>query len=265
MAILKLASAAGRDIVSALKMTPNVAMLAWIDMEDRYRRSALGPLWMALTLGVTAGSLGFLYSKILRQPINEYLPFITATLFIWLFFVNVINEATAAFVAGGPMIKNSTQPLFINIMRVIIRNVIVNIHTLPVLIFVLIYFQFLAKVNIPLFLFGYVIMIINLIWISMVIGLLSARYRDVPYVVSYVLQFFMFVSPIFWNPTMLEKGGWFVDWNPIYHWIAVVRDPILGASSTPASLWFCIATAVIGMGVAFAAFAANRSKVAFWV
>ena len=61
MAILKLASAAGRDIVSALKMTPNVTMLAWIDMEDRYRRSALGPLWMALTLGVTAGSLGFIY------------------------------------------------------------------------------------------------------------------------------------------------------------------------------------------------------------
>ena len=91
----------------------------------------------------------------------------------------------------------------------------------------------------------------------MIIGLLSARYRDVPYVVSYVLQFFMFVSPIFWNPTMLEKGGWFVDWNPIYHWIAVVRDPILGATSTPASLWFCIATAVIGMGVAFAAFAAS--------
>ena len=59
MAILKLASAAGRDIVSALKMTPNVAMLAWIDMEDRYRRSALGPLWMALTLGAEGARLLF--------------------------------------------------------------------------------------------------------------------------------------------------------------------------------------------------------------
>jgi ABC-type polysaccharide/polyol phosphate export permease len=265
MAFLKLASAASRDIFSALKMTPNVATLAWIDMEDRYRRSALGPLWMALTLGVTAGSLGFLYSKILKQPLNEYLPFITATLFIWLFFVSVINEATAAFVSGAAMIKNSTQPLFINIMRVIFRNVIVNAHTLPVLIVILIYFHYIEKSNFIMFALGYGIMIVNLIWISVIIGLLSARYRDVPYVVSYVLQFFMFVSPIFWNPTMLEKGGWFVDWNPIYHWIAVVRDPILGSSATPASMWFCIATAAIGTGAAFVAFAVNRSKVAFWV
>ena len=68
MSIIDLSRAAGRDIGAALKMTPNVALLAWIDMEDRYRRSALGPLWMALTLGVMAGSLGFLYSKILKQP-----------------------------------------------------------------------------------------------------------------------------------------------------------------------------------------------------
>jgi lipopolysaccharide transport system permease protein len=253
------------DIGQTLAMVENVWLLAWADTQDRYRRSALGPIWMALTLGIAAGSLGFLYSKVLRQPVDQYLPFITATLFLWLFFVNCISESTSAFVAGGPMIKNAPQPMYLHVLRVITRNLIVLAHTLPVLILVLVYFKTIQNVRILEAVGGIVLLLMNLNWICCLLAILGARYRDVSYIVSYVLQFFMFASPIFWAPSMLEKAGWFVDFNPVYHWIVVARDPILGNAIPIDSVGFCIASAVIGSIATILAFAGSRSRIAFWV
>ena len=253
------------DIGRTVVMAENIWLLAWEDTQDRYRRSALGPIWMALSLGVGAAALGFLYSKVLRQPINEYIPFITATLFVWFFFVNCISESTSAFAAGGAMIKNSNQPLYLHVTRVIVRNVIVLIHTIPVLLFVIIYFKLLGKVHLGEALLGFSLLMLNMNWLCFVFAILGARFRDVPYVVAYVLQFFMFVSPIFWSPAMLEKAGWFVDFNPIFHWIVVVRDPILGNPMPMNSVIFCLVTGVVGSLAAVLAFAGARSRIAFWV
>jgi ABC-type polysaccharide/polyol phosphate export permease len=253
------------DIGNTMGMAENVWLLALEDTQDRYRRSALGPLWMTLSLGVGAAALGFLYAKVLRQPVQDYIPFITATLFVWLFFVASINESTSAFVAGGPMIKNSDQPLYLHLMRVLVRNIIVLLHTLPVLVIVLVYFQLFMEVRIWEALFGVFLLVFNLNWLCLIFALLGARFRDVSYVVGYVLQFFMFVSPIFWSPAMLESAGWFVDLNPVFHWIVVSREPILGNPIPMGSVVFCLVSGIVGSLAAMLAFAGSRNRIAFWI
>ena len=246
-------------------LSQNVLLLAIEDTQDRYRRSALGPIWMSFTLGISAGALGFLYAKILHQPMDKYLPFITATLFVWLFFVAVLNESTTAFVGGAAMIKNSAQPIAMHVSRVILRNFIVMLHTLPVLIIVLAIFKSLGHVDIINSLFGIVLLFANINWICLILAVMGARFRDMTYIVGYILQFLMFASPIFWSPAMIEKAGWYVNFNPVFHWIVVSRDPILGNPMPWASVNFCLVTAAVGSVMAILIFAYSRPRIAFWV
>jgi ABC-type polysaccharide/polyol phosphate export permease len=253
------------DVTTTFKRFPIFGALAWLDLQERYHRSVLGPLWMAMSLAIISGSFGFLYARILNIDHSTFIPFITCALFGWLYFQNTITESTNTFIASAGMIKNAPQPLFGYVARVILRNLLVAAHTLPVALAVLLFYGKILDVN-PISLFlGTILLIFNLVWMATLMGLLGARYRDVPYIVSYILQFLMFVSPIFWMPNMLRGREWYAEINPLYHWLSLVRDPLLGIP-IPLSSWvFSISSLAIGGVFTFFMFAKYRRRIAFWV
>jgi ABC-2 type transport system permease protein/lipopolysaccharide transport system permease protein len=109
------------------------------------------------------------------------------------------------------------------------------------------------------------ILAINGLWISVVLGMLSARFHDVPPIVSSVLQLLFFVTPVMWSIDALGAQAVWARLNPLFAAIDVIRSPLLGMPVQSTSWPILLGLTVIGSAVGFVLFARLRHRIAFWV
>ena len=125
-----------------------------------------------LGLGVTIIGIGLLYGQILKVESRSYLPFISVSLAIWYFLSNTITESTVVFQVNGHVITSTPVPYTSFILRCVTRNAIVAAHYVVVvgLTFALCRFpvHWMGLAAIP----GVVLLYGNLLWISLVVGLI---------------------------------------------------------------------------------------------
>jgi ABC-type polysaccharide/polyol phosphate export permease len=254
-----------KDILTGMCSLRMWGTLGWHDIKQRYRRSVLGPFWFTLSTAIMVGVLGALYSSILNQEISQYLPFLAAGLVVWQFISGSVLEGCTVFITSGTLIKQIDLPLTIHVCRVVWRNFIILLHSLPIVIVALLIFGEMPNLEIIWLPFGLVLLVLNAVWISVVLGILCSRYRDVLPIVSNFLQIAFFFTPVMWSPEILKDRGWIAEYNPLYHLIEIVRAPILG-KPIPIESWFwSIAMVLIGFGFSQYLMARCRNRVAYWL
>jgi ABC-type polysaccharide/polyol phosphate export permease len=235
------------------------------DVKQRYRRSVLGPFWLTISTGILVAALGFLYARILNQEVRDYLPFLAVGLIVWHFISTTISESCQAFIAADTLIKQVQAPMTVHVLRMLCRNFMIFLHQAIILILVAALsppVTLLEVIWVPL---GVLAIMVNMVWIALVLGPLCARFRDIPLIVQNIIQITFFVTPILWKPGVLGDRGWVADWNPVYHFIELVRAPILTGSVPTASWIFVLATSVVGFSIALPLFARTRGRIAYWV
>ena len=102
-------------------------------------------------------------------------------------------------------------------------------------------------------------------WMSLAVGVLSTRYRDIPQLVTNFIQVMFFLTPIFWSPLTLPNRPAFVTLNPFYHLIEIVRAPLLGDVVSSASWALCIGMAAAGLGFTAWLYRRAHARIAYWV
>jgi lipopolysaccharide transport system permease protein len=260
-------SVAISDVAASIKRYNLVGMLGWQDVLQRYRRSIIGPFWLTISMGVMIGSIGIVFSQILKAPIEEFFPFLALGIILWSFFSSVINEGCTGFVAAEGIIKQLPIPLFVHILRLVWRNIIIfghNIIIFPLLLLAMgkpISWYGLISLG------GFLLVVINLVWIALVLGVFCARYRDMPQIVASVLQVFFYLTPIMWMPNMLpERASMYIlDTNPFYHLIEIVRAPLLGQVPTELNWMVSLSLGVFGWFVALVFYGRYKSRIAYWL
>ena len=80
---------------------------------------------------------------------------------------------------------------------------------------------------------GFALIVWTGFWASFTLGVLNARYRDFGQLVAAFMTFLFFLTPIFWLPERLGEYAVYVNFNPFYHFIEVIRGPILGRGDLP--------------------------------
>lgn len=235
------------------------------DIRQRYRGSALGPIWMVGNMVVIVIGLGFLYSNVFKTSASEYFLFLAASITVWNFIALVITEACYAFLASSGILKQMKVPLSTFVARVLWRNVIVMAHSLVVYLCVAVYFNALLHVETLYFLVGFPLLMVNLGWIALAVAMLAARFRDMLQVVTYVLQFMVFFTPVYWMPRVINLKSPFLTYNPLYHLLEVVRQPLLGHAPSSETLLVTFGLAVLGWAITLVVFARQRRDVIFWI
>jgi ABC-type polysaccharide/polyol phosphate export permease len=94
---------------------------------------------------------------------------------------------------------------------------------------------------------------------------LCARFRDIPQIVTSLTQVAMFLTPVFWKAEMLGNNLWAAEWNPFYHFLEVVRSPLVAAPAYGFSWTVVLGITVIGYAATFVLFARFRARIAYWV
>jgi ABC-type polysaccharide/polyol phosphate export permease len=253
------------DIVQALHCTRIIAFMAFSDVKARYKRSVLGPLW--LTLGTAGGSagLGFIWSELFHMDVAVFVPTLTAGLILWQFISGIIMESTVLFSRQAAIIRNLNLPLAIHPVQLLLRHLINLAHNVPVFFIVALALGHPLTVVSWLALPGLILVALNLLWLTLFIGLVGARFRDVEYFTAMVMPLLMFISPVFYRPSYLPFSENIMWLNPFSHFIEIIRYPLLG---TPPPLFVVetnLVILVIGWLVTLWLFNRQHNRIAFWV
>lgn len=240
--------------------------LGFMEVRRRYRRTVLGPFWTTLSMAILIGMLGFLFATLWKMEIREYLPYLASGFVVWLPVAAIITESCSIFTSAEPTLKQTRLPLMMFAFIVVWRNMIVFGHHIVVYFAVVMIFPVPFNWNTLLVVPGLFLLWFNAIWIAMLIGAVAARYRDVQPLLTSMLQILIFVTPIFWPPDQLgRKAMYIVDPNPLYHFIIIVRAPLLGTAPDPLSWYFVLVVTVVGWTVTLLLFGRIRRRLPYWL
>jgi ABC-type polysaccharide/polyol phosphate export permease len=112
---------------------------------------------------------------------------------------------------------------------------------------------------------GLALAIIAISWVALVAAILSARYRDVPIMITNILNILFWFTPLMYLPEQLGSKRFIADYNPLTHIVALVREPLLGGAPTLNNWLVVLAVAVFGWVGAFLFFARFRARIVYWL
>jgi ABC-type polysaccharide/polyol phosphate export permease len=254
-----------KDLWEALADWPLWGMLGWQDIRQRYRRSTIGPFWLTLSMGIMVGSIGVVYAFLFNQEIGEYLPFVALGFILWGFISGVMVDGCQTFVNAEAIVKQARLPLSLHVFRVVWRHVIIFAHNFVIYVIVLAVFRVWPGWHVVWVIPGLALWMVNAFWVALVLGIVCARYRDIPQIVNSIIQLGFLVTPIIWKPSLMGQRAVLVNGNPLHHFIEILRAPLLGETPQPLS-WY-VAMGVTGAGwlFTFELFRRYRWRIAYWL
>jgi ABC-2 type transport system permease protein len=266
--------------------------LGWQDIKQRYRRSVIGPLWITLSMAITAAGLGLLYSVLFDAEIPTFLPYITVGFIVWNFILGCLTEGTDTFINNSGLIKHLPAPITVYALRTVWRLTLMFAHNMLVyFVVVAIFWADLTKPEYTIVRNGTVhqpgidwsivfavpaffLIAINGAWVALLFGIISTRYRDIPPVIVSLSQLLFFMTPIVWTIDTLHKisPGGHSNWkmlvaelNPLYHYIEILRAPLIGNTQSWHH-WAVVGVfTVVGWSLALLAMRNYRARVSYWV
>ncbi|MBB5958875.1 ABC-2 type transport system permease protein [Saccharothrix tamanrassetensis] len=277
------------DVRDAWRQRELWGHLGWQDIKQRYRRSVIGPLWITISMGTTALALGLLYSQLLGQELSTFLPYVTVGFIVWNLILGVVTEGTEVFIANEGLIKHLPAPVTVHVLRMVWRQVLFFAHNLAVYVVVLIvFFPALTEPykmegdtvthpgitwTVVLALPAFVLLVVNAVWVALLFGIISTRFRDIPPVIHSFIQLVFFMTPIVWHVGVLNKftdgeASWKIliaEFNPIFHFLEIVRAPLLGQQQDWHHWVVVGAFTVVGWSLALLALRNYRARVSYWV
>lgn len=242
------------------------AHLGWEDIARQYRRSFLGPIWITLNTGLFIIVFGLIGAQLFNAPVTEYLPYLCVGHILFAYLSLVINEGCQTFIQAGPFLKQAPFPKFSFVFRVVWRNLVMLVHNLPVMLLVLAFTTGLSGIRPLWLLLGLCILIAVSGLIVAILGLVAARFRDVPMITSSVMQIAFFVTPVMWRPEQLtERGRLAVLLNPLAALLEVVRAPMLGLAPSSSALLIASLSTLFLLGLCVLLYVLARRRIVYWI
>lgn len=242
-------------------------MLGWQDVRQSYRRSPIGPFWVTITTGVLIATIGFVFGLLFKIPYRDYLPYLALGILVWNFISQVISEASQVFIGAADLVKQIKLPIYVYVTRLIWRAFVIFLHNV-----VLIPIMFLI-LSVPiswvmlLSLLGLILVIINLAWIVVALGIVATRYRDFSQLTTSLLTVFFYLTPVMWKKDGLDASvvEILVKYNPFSIFLSLIRDPLLGEVPMLRTWITAILMALVGWSIALLISSRYSKRVVFWL
>lgn len=177
----------------------------------------------ALVLGI-----GINYAALFHVSVKDLLPYVAIGIVMWGYINACIVEGGDAFIAGAGMLRQSSLPLPLFLLRCLFRNIINLGHHFIIIVAVLAYVGRLPTIGIAWSIAGFLLTSLNVGWVMVLVAFFSARFRDVPQIIAAVLQIAFFLTPVFWQVTPALANSIVVKYNPLYYSLDAIRAPLLG-------------------------------------
>ena len=112
---------------------------------------------------------------------------------------------------------------------------------------------------------GLALLLATSVWVALLLGTICARFRDVPQIAASLMQVAFFLTPIIWQPEQIGDRLIFVQINPFFHFIELIRAPLLGNTVTALTWAVTLAITLGGWLGTLLFYRLFRARIAYWV
>jgi ABC-2 type transport system permease protein len=247
--------------------------LGWQDIRQRYRRSILGPIWITISMAVTAIALGVLYAGLFGNDLSVQLPYVLVGFIVWAFISGCIAEGSDVFISNEGLIRHLPAPLSVHVYRLVWRQILFFAHNLIVYLVMFLFFPQPLGWSSLLAFPAFALLVLNGAWVALLLGIVTTRFRDLAPITQSVVQLLFFLTPIVWiygdllahaNPSTAGRAR-LVEFNPLLHFMEIIRAPMLGQPQHLRHWIVVLAITVVGWGLTMEALRRYRARVSYWV
>ncbi|WP_223789717.1 ABC transporter permease [Marinicella meishanensis] len=228
-----------KDIYQGFQRKRLWKKLAVLELKSRFQGAFIGAFWIVLALMIKVGMLSLIYSMVLEKDIKDYVLFLALGLLTWNFISAVIVTSGTIFRKAANFLQQMDLPhsifVYQNVYREIVSLLMYQLFVLPLLVIIK-GWDFVSWVWLWSFL-GYLMIIANAFFVSMWLGWLSVRFRDIQSLLASVVMIIFLVTPILWPPPEQFAGSLYFQLNPFYHLLELIRSPIL-QGVVPVVSWY---------------------------
>ena len=241
---------------------------AWFQFLIRYRKTMLGPVWLLVGPALFIIFLGQLYAHIGSTPREAFIPHLTIGLVTWTLISGFVISSTTVFQHAKAQILQGGLKIGDIVMVNVISTILQFAHQLVLIAIVFVVFGLSVSWYAMVSLVGLALLIANGIWLTNVFGIIGARYRDLFEVMQAIMRIAFLATPILWMPGEGSRGGVmaaFLIYNPFYHFLELVRAPLLGQPIAPLSWLVVLSITLVGFVLAWLFRRHFSRNIALWV
>ena len=208
----------------------------WRDIKVRYKQTAIGVVWALLQPFLTMVVFSVFFGRYAKMP-SEGIPypiFVYAGLLPWMLFSQSLTRSAQSVVGNSGLIKKIYFPRLITPLAAAMSAVVDFCISFFILFFMMLYFK------IP-FTFGWfalpglvLITFMCSVGVGFWLAAINVMYRDVQYVVPFMVQLGLFLTPVIYPVSILpDKYAWVLYLNPMAGVIETYRALLLGYKAVP--------------------------------
>jgi lipopolysaccharide transport system permease protein len=220
----------------------------WKDIKIRYKQTVIGAAWAILQPLLTMLIFTLFFGRLAKMP-SEGLPhplFYYCALLPWLYFASSLQNATNVIVDQQRVITKVYFPRLVLPLSAVTSPLLDFGIGFSILVLMLIYYRVhptLALLALPLFL---ALAILTALGVGLFLSAMNAMYRDVRYVVPFLVQFWMFLSPVAYPSSLVPAHWrWLYGLNPMAGIIEGFRWALTGTGDPPSALLAASSAAVV--------------------
>jgi lipopolysaccharide transport system permease protein len=213
-----------------------VYFMTWRNLKVRYKQSVLGVGWAILQPFLTMVVFSIFFGNLAKVPSDgvPYPIFSYTALIPWTLFSKALQDASHSLVQNSHMITKIYFPRMILPLAAVLAGVLDFLIAFVVLLGMMVFYHVAPTANIwsiPLFL---LLTLITAIGVGLWLSALNVLYRDIGYVLPFLTQFWMYISPIAYPTSMVpEKWRLVYALNPMTGVVEGFRWALLGTGQAP--------------------------------
>lgn len=210
--------------------------LIWRDIKVRYKQTVLGAGWAILQPFFTMVIFSIFFGRLAQMPSDgvPYPIFAYAALVPWTFFANGLTQAVNSVVGGSSLIKKVYFPRIILPIAAVLAGVVDFLFAFAVLVGMALYYGVLPSWRILTLPWFVAMVVMAALSVALWLSALNVQYRDIRYIAPFIVQVWLFATPIAY-PSSLLSEPWRTVYgiNPMVGVVEGFRWALLGTGTGP--------------------------------
>lgn len=211
--------------------------LTWRDIKVRYKQTVLGASWAILQPFLTMVIFTLFFGRLAKMPSDgiPYPIFSYVALVPWTFFATGITKASNSLVGGQNLLKKVYFPRLAMPIASVASGIVDFCLAFMVLIVMMLYFGIVPTIYILWLPLLMLLAFVTSLGVSLWLAALNVKFRDVRHIVPFIVQAWLFATPIVYPSSLIENDFWRVLYaiNPMVGVVEGFRWALLGTDTAP--------------------------------
>jgi lipopolysaccharide transport system permease protein len=208
----------------------------WRDIKVRYKQTAIGAAWAVIQPFMTMVVFSLFFGKLAKMDSHglPYPIFYYSALLPWMYFSAAVQSATGVVVEQQRVITKVYFPRLVLPLSAVVAGLVDFSISFVVFLGMMAYYRALPSPAILLFPFFLLLAVLTALGVGLWLSALNAIYRDVRYVIPFLVQFWLFASPVAYPSTLVPlRWRWIYGLNPMAGVIEGFRWALTGQGQPP--------------------------------